>query len=77
MYDVRHFRLFPDHFFFQWVKKNKQFIPIENAEINFYAGFESEVKLGAAKSNKNGKAIFEIKPEVQLPDRQHPQVKVP
>jgi hypothetical protein len=49
------------------VKRNKQFIQIENAEINFYAGFESEVKLGAAKSNKNGRAIFEIKPEVQLP----------
>jgi hypothetical protein len=49
------------------VKKNKQFIPIENAEINFYAGFESEIKLGASKSNKKGRAIFEIKPEVQLP----------
>jgi hypothetical protein len=48
-------------------KKDKQFVPIENAEIQFYAGFESEVKLGTVKSNKKGRAIFEIKPDMALP----------
>lgn len=48
-------------------KKDMQFLPIENAEIQFFAGFNAEIKLGSAKSNKTGRAIFEIKSETALP----------
>ena len=48
-------------------KIDRQFLPIENAEINFYAGFDNEMKLGTVKSDKKGKAVFEIKPDMLLP----------
>jgi hypothetical protein len=48
------------------VKKDKQFLPIENAEIHFFAGFNSEITLGSAKSDNKGRAKFEIKPDVNV-----------
>jgi len=48
------------------VKKNNQFLPIENAEIFFYAGVDSQIELGKAKSNKQGRARLELKPDVDV-----------
>jgi hypothetical protein len=48
-------------------KKEKFFLPVENATIHFYAGDEKELKLGSAKTDKYGKALFEIKPEFTVP----------
>jgi hypothetical protein len=49
------------------VKRGRQFLPLENAEIKFFAGVDAQINLGTAKSNKQGKAILELSKETELP----------
>lgn len=49
------------------VKQGRDILPVENAVISFFAGSEPSLELGTAKSDKNGKAVLEVKPDVKLP----------
>jgi hypothetical protein len=49
------------------VRKDRKLLPVENAEIKFFAGENSEMELGSARSDKKGRAVLELKPDVKLP----------
>jgi hypothetical protein len=49
------------------VRKDRKLMPVGNAEIKFFAGENSEMELGSAHSDKNGRAQLELKPDVKLP----------